>query len=186
MKKTKLIKYDLACGNNLQKGFIGVDITKKGTQAKIECNLLNPPWPMESESVDELFSSHYIEHIPHGVNGFNDPFWDFFNEAYRVLKPNGLFRIIVPYFTSVRATQDPTHQRFMSEMSFAYLNKAWRDMNKLSHYPTDCDFEIVKMDHAVSEEFNGRPQEAVQYSAIHYWNVVNDLHIVLKKNAPST
>ena len=37
------------------------------------------------------------------------------------------------------------------------------------------------MNHALSEEFNGRAQEAVQYAAVHNWNVVNDIIVVLKK-----
>ena len=179
--KKKLKKYDIACGNNLQKGFVGIDIVKKGTQAKIECNVLVPPWPLEDNSADELFASHFIEHIPHGSNGFNDPFWDFFNEAWRVLKPGGLFRIITPYYTSVRAFQDPTHQRFIGEPTFFYLSKQWRKINKLEHYPIYTDFQVVKIDHSVSQEFNGRAQEAVQYAAMHNWNVIDDILVTLQK-----
>ena len=177
----KLVRYDLACGSNLQKGFIGIDFTKKGTQAKIEHNLFVTPWPIESNSADELFASHFVEHIPHGTDGFHDPFWDFFNEAWRILKPNGIFRIVTPYYTSGRAFQDPTHQRFITEATFMYLTKAWRKVNRLEHYPINTNFEIVKIDHSVSQEFNGRAQEAVQYAAMHNWNVVDDIIITLKK-----
>lgn len=183
MKKNskKLIKFDIACGNNLQKGFIGIDITKKGTQAKIEHNVLTYPWPIGDNMVDELWCSHFVEHIPHGNNGYNDPFWDFFNEAYRILKPNGIFRILTPYFTSVRAFQDPTHQRFISEMTYLYLDEDWRKMNKLEHYPIHAKFKVEKLDHSVSQEFVGRAQEAVQYAAQHSWNVIDDLLCTLRK-----
>ena len=182
MKKKKQIKYDLACGNNLQKGFIGVDITKKGTQAKIEWDVLKTPWEFaKNNSADELWCSHFVEHIPHGTDGFHDPFWDFFNEAYRILKPGGLFRILTPYYTSVRAFQDPTHQRFIGEPTFFYLSKEWRKINKLEHYPIYVDFQVEKFDHSVSQEFTGRAQEAVQYAAQHNWNVIDDILTTLRK-----
>src|SRR3990167_10790402 len=101
-KKNKVVRLDLACGNNKQKGFVGVDITKKGTQADIEADLLKFTWTFAKDnSVDEVFSSHFLEHIPHG-NGYHDPFFQFFDELYRILKPGGIARFVVPYFTSVR------------------------------------------------------------------------------------
>ena len=180
-KKNKPLRLDLACGNNLQKDFIGVDIVgKPDSQADIVHDLLTFPWPFEDNSVDEVFNSHFLEHIPHG-NGYNDPMFEFMDELYRILKPGGIARFICPYYTSVRAFQDPTHQRCISEPMFNYFVKAWREMNNLEHYPVKCDFEIVKLDHAVSEEFTGKSQDAVAYSAMHMWNVVMDLQVTLRK-----
>ena len=181
MKKDNKVRLDLACGNNLQKGYTGIDIVgKPDSQAEIQHDLMQFPWPFEDNSVDEVFASHYLEHIPHG-NGYEDPFFSFFDEVYRILKPGGLARFIVPYYSSVRAFQDPTHLRYITEPTFNYLTKTWREMNKLTHYPVKCDFEIVKLDHAVSEEFTGKSQEAVAYSAMHMWNTVMDLQIILRK-----
>lgn len=179
--KSNKIRYDLACGNNKQKGFLGVDITKEGTQADIVCNLLVFPWKFaEDNSVDEVFSSHFLEHIPHG-DGFHDPFWDFFNELWRILKPKGIARFVCPYYASVRAVQDPTHIRSISEPTFLYFSKEWRKINKLEHYPIQTDFQIVKIDHAVSEEMNGKATDAVSYQAMHMWNVVQDIMVTLQK-----
>lgn len=177
----KETKYDLACGNNKQKGFIGVDIAKKGTQADIQFDILTFPWDFAKDnSTDVLFASHFIEHIPHG-DGYNDPFFEFFDEAYRILKTGGTFTIIAPYYTSVRATQDPTHMRSISEATFLYINKNWRKLNKLEHYPVSCNFDVIKIDHAIGQDFTGRATEAVQFAAMHDWNVVNDIIVVLKK-----
>ena len=180
-KKNNQLKFDLACGNNKQKGFTGIDITKEGTQADIEADLLKFPWTFAKDnSVDEVFVSHFIEHIPHG-DGYHDPFFQFFDELYRILKPGGLARFIIPYFTSVRAIQDPTHMRSIGEPTFFYLTKAWRKMNKLEHYPIKCNFEMVKVDHSISEEYVGKAQDAVAYQAMHMWNVVNDIMVILRK-----
>src|SRR3990167_5394836 len=174
-------KLDLACGNNKQKGFVGVDITKEGTQADIEANLLSFPWTFaEDNSVDEIFSSHFLEHIPHG-DGYHDPFFQFMDEVYRILKPGGTARFICPYYTSVRAIQDPTHMRSIGEPTFFYTSQKWRELNKLEHYPIKCNLETIKVDHGVSEEFTGRAQDAVAYSAMHYWNVVQDIMVTLQK-----
>lgn len=178
MKKVKL---DLACGNNKQKGFFGVDITKKGTQADIEANLLEFPWTFAKDnSVDEIFNSHFLEHIPHG-DGYHDPMFQFMDEVHRILKKGGIARFICPYYANARAFQDPTHQRFITEPTFFYFTKKWRKLNKLEHYPVKCDFEIVKIDHAVTEEMTGKAQDAVSYQAMHFWNVVNDIMVTLKK-----
>ena len=181
-KELKGINYDLGCGSNKQKGFIGVDIIKKGTQANIEWDLFHKfPWEFAKDnSVNSVFASHVVEHIPHG-DGYYDPFYQFMDECYRILKPGGTATFITPYYTSMRAFQDPTHLRFIGEASYLYVSKKWREDNKLAHYPIKCDFEVMNMNHAVSEEFTGRAQEAIQYAASHNWNVVNDLIVVLKK-----
>ena len=184
MKSKKIKKrkdwLDIACGNNLQQGFTGCDITKKGTKADIELDLLKFPWPFKDNSIKKIFSSHFIEHIPHG-DSFNDPLYQFMDEIYRILKPGGDVTFVAPYYTSQRAIQDPTHHRSIGEATFLYFQKPWRKLNKLEHYPVKCDFEIVSMNHAISEEMTGKPQEAIMYNGMHFWNIINDLIITLRK-----
>lgn len=47
--------------------------------------------PIESGSVDVVYASHFLEHIPAG-----QPRLDVFNEAWRVLRPSGMFEFLVP------------------------------------------------------------------------------------------
>ena len=47
--------------------------------------------PIESGSVDVVYASHFLEHIPAG-----QPRLDVFNEARRVLRPGGGFEFLVP------------------------------------------------------------------------------------------
>lgn len=179
--KKKLLKYDLACGNNKQEGFTGVDIIKKGTQADIEFDLNEYPWTFAKDnSVDEVYCSHYIEHIPH-INSHDDGMFHFFDELYRILKPGALAKFVIPYYANVRAFQDPTHHRFISETSFLYFSKAWRKNNHLEHYPVSCNFNIETIDHAVTDELKGKSQEATMYAFTHYWNIVNDIRVTIKK-----
>lgn len=182
------IKLDLACGNNLQNGYTGVDIVgKPESQADIVHNLLKFPWPIEDNSVDEVFCAHYLEHIPHTTEeinqpGFDDPLFHFMDEVYRILKPGGIAKFITPYYTSVRAYQDPTHLRVITEPTYNYFNKEWRNvLNNLQHYPIRCDFDIIKLDHAISPEMQGKSNDAVSYMAMHDWNIIMDLLVTLKK-----
>ncbi len=57
---------------------ISVDLT--------ECNR----WPVEDESIELVYSSHTIEHIPDEAAKMA------FSEAYRILVPGGVFRVACP------------------------------------------------------------------------------------------
>ena len=73
-KKTKI---DIGCGNNKRKGFVGIDLDKK-TNPDIVASALNLPF--DSNSVDEVYSSHLVEHFS------PEEAQKFFDEIYRVLK----------------------------------------------------------------------------------------------------
>jgi hypothetical protein len=65
------------------------------------------------------------------------------DELHRVLIPGGKATIVVPYWTSPRAIQDPMSQwPPFSEHSFLYFNKTWRDANAAG-YDMTCDFDFV-------------------------------------------
>jgi len=48
------------------------------------------PLPIESQSAEVVYSSHTVEHVS------NEAAQNMFNEAYRILKPNGFLRITTP------------------------------------------------------------------------------------------
>lgn len=76
------------------------------------------PWPTGDATVDAIRASHVMEHIPAGHQRI-----DVMNEAHRVLKPGGVFEIIVPFFTgSWHAIADPTHVSFWCLESFHYFD----------------------------------------------------------------
>lgn len=189
----KVIKLSLACGDNKPEGFLGVDIAKTKSADYVQ-DLLKFPWKQfKDNSVDEIECSHFVEHIPHG-NGYNDPFFQFFDEIYRILKPaefdpsnpnvptKGFMTVVCPYYSSMRAWQDPTHQRAISEASFLYLNKQWRIDNKLDHYPVKCDFDF-SYGYSINQEWQNRSEESRAFAIAHYKNVVDDIQVQLVKRA---
>lgn len=191
VKEPKVIKLSLACGNNKPPGFLGVDIAKTPAADYVQ-DLLKFPWKQfKSNSVDEIEVSHFVEHIPHG-NGYQDPFFQFFDEIYRILKPaefdpnnpnipiKGFVTVVCPYYSSMRAWQDPTHQRAISEASFLYLNKQWRVDNRLDHYAVTCDFDF-SYGYVVSDQWQNRNDEARGFAIANYINSVSDIQVQLVK-----
>ncbi len=185
------LKLSLACGDNKPEGFKGVDIAKTASADYVQ-DLLKFPWSQFADnSVDEIECSHFVEHIPHG-DGYHDPFLQFFDEIYRILKPaefdpanpniptKGFMNIVCPYYSSMRAWQDPTHQRAISEASFLYLNKEWRVTNKLGHYDVSCDFDF-SYGYVIAPEWQTRSQETQAFAMRNYINAISDIQVMLTK-----
>lgn len=172
-------KLDIACGQNKQPGFKGIDIAG---DADIVHDLFEVPWPIKANSVEQVFCSHFVEHIPHWRPGFEKDGWfRFFDELHRVMKRDAVAEFIHPYVMSVRAFWDPTHERFIHEMSWYYLNAEWRQANGLDHYPVECNFEIVTIDGVgLPDEFVARNLETQNFQRTHYWNVIPDLRVLIK------
>lgn len=172
------IKIDLACGQNKQPGHIGVDIAG---DCDIKHDLFNNfPYPFEDNYADEIFSSHFIEHIPMEYINGKDKLLAFFDEVYRILKPGGVANIIFPNAMNTRAFQDPTHRRFIPAQTAFYLDKNWRQINKLDHYNVSCDFEFQVLSFINGNWINRSP-ESQAFAGGHYWNVVDDLKFTLIK-----
>jgi SAM-dependent methyltransferase len=185
---TQVIAVDLGCGQNktpieyftehmqiTPTKVIGVDIAKcEGVD--IVHDLTKFPYPLKDESIDAVFSSHFLEHLDGGER------IKFFNECYRFLKPGGKMRFVHPYYKSVRAVQDPTHKwPPISENSYFYWNKKWREENKLDHYPIKCDFDFMPYYVFQDMTFAGKSDEVKFFSIDKYWNVVADMIVDMVK-----
>jgi len=129
------IRLDVGCGKNCSKGYIGVDMDDT-LKVDIVHNLENAPMPIEAGVIDEIYTSHTLEHL----SGLG--YMHAMNEFWRVLKIGGKVRIIVPYFRTKVAVQDPTHRMQFDVDSFKYLDQetsAWDYYNNPLLY---CNFEI--------------------------------------------
>lgn len=184
---TKPVRLDLACGQTPIEGYEGVDLL--APQAARKLDLCRFPWPIADSSVDELYCSHFIEHLPCreveardlvDVNPQTvdrwvgvDMFFAFFDEAFRILKPGGKFRVICPSLRSNRAFQDPTHRRFIAAETFAYLSRDWRKATMLDHYRVRCNFGGV-CNHTLPAELTLLSPEAQAQRFHERWNQIHD------------
>lgn len=79
---------NLGCGNRYHKDWINLDF-KSNSEYVIEYDL-HTSLPFDDKSVDVIYSSHVLEH-------FSKCFAPkFLEECYRVLKPKGIIRVVVP------------------------------------------------------------------------------------------
>lgn len=186
----QLVRLDLACGQRCREGFEGLDLYAPSAR---KVDLLKFPWDIESDSVDELHCSHFVEHIPAREVEVRDVFytresegilWDwlgqdmffaFFDEAWRVLRHEGKFRVIVPSLQSTRAFQDPTHRRFIPIATFLYLNADWRKAQGLDHYRVRCNFG-VNVFPSIPNDLALRAEEVQRDAFEHHWNSSIDLY----------
>lgn len=109
------IRLDLGCGENKQKGWVGMDVRKvKGVD--IVHDVQKFPWPIPSNSCFQVLMSHLWEHI--------EPKYRIkvMDELWRVIKDGGQLLLSAPYATSRGAFQDPTHYPCPNEATFTYFD----------------------------------------------------------------
>ena len=178
-----MVKIDLGCGKNKQKDFIGVDqYEMEGVDVVMDIG--SDRWPWEDNSVDEAFSSHFIEHLTNFEGKWQRV--HFFNELYRVLKPGAKCTLIFPHWASTRFYGDPTHREPFSEMGFYYLSKEWRMANAPHTDKTvnpngyDCDLQAV-WGNGMHAAIVPRSQEFQQFAMAWFKEAIQDLHATLTK-----
>jgi ubiquinone/menaquinone biosynthesis C-methylase UbiE len=192
IKSKKKIALDLGCGESKQTKeilfqigliessedyeVIGVDLHEVIGVDKV-WDLTKFPYPFKDNSIDAIFSSHFVEHL----DGFERI--KFYNETFRILKVGGKMRLVHPYYKSSRAFQDPTH-KFppICEESYWYWTKQFREINKLGHYLGNCDFHIAGMNYTFSDNsWLQKSDESRNFAIQHYFNVVADMIVDLIK-----
>lgn len=183
------IKLDLGCGENCQPGFVGVDLYAPSAQVKLDLmatdyylhnRVFLKQWPWKENTVDEIFCSHFIEHIPHTQR------WSFFEECYRIMKLDATMRIFVPNWKSERAYGDMTHEwPPVSAFFFYYLNRSWREANKLTYgpYALKCNFEHQAGPTSMSPAFADRNHEVQMFACTHHCESFPDMWVTLTKKS---
>ncbi len=133
------------------------------------------PWPYADGTVKEIHCFHKLEYVPAKLR------IPVMEEMWRVLEVGGKATIVVCYWTSPRAIQDPAAEwPPFSEQSFLYFNKGWREANQLA--VIGCDFDFT-YGYQVDGETAARNQEAQGFWIKHYLNTANDLQLALTKRA---
>lgn len=123
MTTGRTIRLNLGSGYHKRFGYVNVDYDAS-TKPDVLHNLWHFPWPFESDSVDEIYSSHYFEHIPHSVPNFlGDGFIQTLVECHRVLRVGGWLVIKTPYWNNRAWVEgDPTHTRAIRPQNFRYVS----------------------------------------------------------------
>jgi cyclopropane fatty-acyl-phospholipid synthase-like methyltransferase len=182
-KEETVVRIDLGCGPNKKEGFLGVDQYEMKC-VDVVCNLGKEKWPWEDNSVDEVHSAHFLEHL----TNLNDA-WErthFFNEMHRVMKKGAKATLIFPHWCSNRYYGDPTHKEPFSEMGFYYLSKEWRDTqaphtdSKWNPNGYSCDFSC-SWGYQLRPDIVTRNQDYQQNAMSNYKEVIQDIIATLVK-----
>lgn len=127
------IRWNLGSCDRHFPGYISIDICDP-------CDIqwdLRQPWPATDSSVDEIRAYDIIEHLPDKIFTMN--------EAWRVLKPNGLFDIEVPTTDGPGAWQDPQHVSYWNRNSFFYFTDGDPHRERFGkHYGVLARFRVLQ------------------------------------------
>jgi predicted SAM-dependent methyltransferase len=181
-------RLDFGSGQTPKEGFEGVDLYAPNVLHKVD--LRRYPLPWGDCTVDEIYCSHFVEHLPAReieerdgcAPAFlgQDYFFAFFDECYRILKVGATMTVVVPNLRSNRAFQDPTHRRFIPGETWLYLSAEWRKANQLDHYRVKADFNGT-INPVVLKEMTLMHDEVQAQRFNHWWNTILDWNVPLVK-----
>lgn len=141
------MKLNLGCSDRHLPGYVNIDICEPADRL---VNLNRYPWgwgeegyvrhPISDSKVDEIVAHDIIEHLPDKIATMN--------EAWRILKPGGLFDIIVPTTDGRGAWQDPTHSSYWNRNSFYYYTHGDPHRERFGKaYGVEARFNVLYEEH---------------------------------------
>jgi SAM-dependent methyltransferase len=123
---------DVGCGRNKVAGATGVDrVAVEGVD--VVHDLEEFPYPFETDSFDEIYARHVIEHVE-SVSGFLD-------ELHRICRPGGRVYINTPHYSYANSWRDPTHRWHFSAYSFEYFEFG----HPAAYYASSAKFRIISV-----------------------------------------
>ncbi|MBN2370470.1 MAG: class I SAM-dependent methyltransferase [Vicinamibacteria bacterium] len=103
---------DIGCGGSKTPGAIGMDIDPR-SGADIIQDLDDIPYPFSTDTFDEVFGVHVMEHV-------RDPL-SIMAELHRITRDGGIVRLVVPHWTNPDWATDLTHRNCLNSYSFRSL-----------------------------------------------------------------
>lgn len=112
------LRIDIGCGGAKREGFIGLD-NVPGPQVDFVLDLTKDRFPFDDQTVDHVFSSHFLEHV-------KIPF-HVFQEIARVCKDGATIEFWTPYAFSNEAFLYG-HEQLLTEEPWMHLTVHFRDL----------------------------------------------------------
>ncbi len=154
-----LVKLDLGCSNKKRDGYLGLDICPHDC-VDIVADLSKDGIPLGNKTIDELYTSHCLEHIPQNEIPF---VW---HEVHRACKTGAKVIFRLPYYANAKALTLISHITLFSERTFMaskfFCNR----------------FDIKKIKFNYVPEWQDKPSAEQEFARIHYMNVVFDFEVI--------
>jgi len=156
------MKYNMGCGFNKIDGYINIDkFLEAGPDLLVDLELT--PWPIESNSADEVRFNHSLEHM----GAQSQVFLSIIQELYRICTHEALIHINVPHPRHDFFIDDPTHVRIITPNLMALfskrLNLQWVEdgssNSPLGRY-LNVDFEVIDIKMILDEKFAAMANES--------------------------
>lgn len=191
------MKLNLGCGKRhmpREYGWVNVDRSSKVGADEV-VDIFQYPWHWDANTVDAVYASHIIEHIPHEpkmnplveVNSVMRARWQeiedydgwycFFGELWRVCKPNARIQIVAPFGFTYGAFQDPTHTRFLVPQSFAYLTAEMVGGEDFD-YNIPCLYRVDSCQFDMPKDYQGGMDKFGE-DLPHTWNLTRNMYVEL-------
>lgn len=104
---------ELGCGSTKRDpDAVGVDVIP-APGVDVVCDAIDALRGLPDESVDHIFSSHFLEHV--------DDLDVLMRESERVLRTGGVFEAVVPHHANAYYYSDPTHRTFFGLYTMSYF-----------------------------------------------------------------
>lgn len=140
---------NLGCGPIVTKGMINIDFFfEKGIDYGAD---LRYPLRIPSESIDGIICEHTFEHLDYSSD------LQMFQECYRILKPGGVFRIILPdlsLFLKAYVNNDENWFKEWERMYFTTSKDSNRAKRKLKTHLEAVSFVMQEYGHISAWDFN--------------------------------
>ena len=132
------LNLNIGAGNNVINNFLSLDFyslhyypsKKKFLKTRIEYDIRKNNLPFETNTVSNIYASHILEHVEEIYAT------KFINEAYRVLKPEGVLRIVCPdgkFLYNVSSFKND-YWNWRKKGSFSNKKRFLTDFNLIDQY----------------------------------------------------
>lgn len=136
-KRKSGIRLDVGCGQNKQKGYIGLDIGKL-PGVDIVHDIQKFPWPVPDNCCFQILFSHVWEHV--------EPKYRFrvMDEFWRICRFDGQLLIAAPYAGSYLEAAHPAHYMCPNELTFTFFDPDYELHHACSNQEKPKPWKIIR------------------------------------------
>lgn len=164
------MKLYFGCGKHKVDGFVGVDKLRMETVNVVhDMNLF--PYPFSDNSIEEVLLLNILEHLPNTIRVME--------EIWRICKDCAPLKILVPYYNSPGAYQDPTHVSFFTEHTFDYFTEDGTSELSVYNYYSIARFKIVSIIPYQRPMLNILPKR-IQWFLAHHFSTIHSMEFCIQ------